>query len=276
MRLLPRFSLAILLLALTLAPAPSADSPETWAYRKPQRPAVPEARNPKVEVRNPIDAFLLAKLGEKKLTYAAEADRRTLIRRVYFDLVGLPPKPEEVEAFVADQSPDAYEKLVDRLLASPQFGERMALWWLDLVRFAETDGFKAVDTREPAWRYRDYVIRAFNADKPYDVFVQEQGAGDELYPGDADALIATGFLRHSPYEYNAVDVGLKRQDMLNDITDTTAAALLGLTLGCCRCHDHKTDPILQRDYYRFQAFFAGFWPVETPLLAPAEKAEYDR
>ena len=275
MRLLPRFSVAILLLVLSLAQAPSADGPDTWAYRRPQLPVVPEVRNPKVEIRNPVDAFLLARLGEKNLTYAPEADKRTLIRRVYFDLIGLPPTPEEVEAFVADKSPDAYEKLVDKLLASPQFGERMAIWWLDLVRFAETDGFKADDTRPQAWRYRDYVIQSFNADKPFDRSSRNNSRATNCIPIEPTLSSRPASCGTRPYEYNAVDVEQKRQDMLNDITDTTAAAFLGLTLGCCRCHDHKTDPIPQRDYYRFQAFFAGFWPVEKPLLAPAERAEYD-
>jgi hypothetical protein len=270
MRSLLRLSAVALVAAVPLTPAPGADVPADWAYKKYTRPRVPEVRSPKSEIRNEIDRFLLAKLGEKGLTFAPEADRRTLIRRVYFDLIGLPPAPEEVEAFVADQSRDAYEKLVDKLLASPQFGERMAIGWLDLVRFAESDGFKADDPRPNAWRYRDYVIKSFNADKPFDRFIKEQIAGDELYPGDFDALVATGFLRHFPYEYNAVDVEQKRQDMLNDITDTTAATFLGVTLGCCRCHDHKTDPIPQRDYYRLQAFFAGFWPVDAPLASSQE------
>src|SRR5262245_57927703 len=163
MRLLPRFSVVALL--LIAAPAvPAADPlPDDWAFRAFKRPAVPEARNPQSAIRNDLDAFLLAKLAEQKLTYAPEADRRTLIRRVYFDLIGLPPTPEQVEAFVNDKSKDAYEKLVDKLLASPQFGERQALFWLDLVRFAETDGFKADDVRPLAWRYRDYVIKALNA-----------------------------------------------------------------------------------------------------------------
>ena len=200
-----------------------------------------------------------------KLTFAAAADKRTLIRRATFDLTGLPPTPAEIDAFVKDTSPNAYEKLVDRLLASPRFGERAALFWLDVVRYAESDGFKADDPRPNAWRYRDYVIDSFNADKPYDRFVREQLAGDELFPGDPDALIATGFLRHYPYEYNAVDVEKKRIDILNDITDTTAAAFLGLTLGCAKCHDHKTDPVTQEDYYRFQAFYAGYWPTEAPV-----------
>jgi hypothetical protein len=181
-----------------------------------------------------------------------------------------------VDAFLADKSPDAYEKLVDRLLASPQFGERMSIWWLDVARFAETDGFKADDPRPNAWRYRDYVIQSFNADKPFDRFIKEQLAADELFPGDMNAVAATGFLRHFPDEYNAVNLEQRRQEILNDITDTTAGAFLGITLGCCRCHDHKTDPISQRDYYRFQAFFAGMWPTETTLLPADKLAEYQK
>jgi hypothetical protein len=276
MRLLPRFStVALLLIAANAVPAaaPSPEAPpDDWAFRAFTRPVVPGA--PKT--RNPIDAFLLAKLSEKKLAFAPEADRRTLIRRVYFDLIGLPPTPEQVEAFVTDKSPDAYEKIVDKLLASPQYGERQALFWLDLVRFAETDGFKADDSRPLAWRYRDYVIKSFNTDKPYDRFVKEQLAGDELFPDDADAIIATGFLRHFPDEYNAVNLEQRRYEIITDITDTTSAAFLGLTAGCARCHDHKYDPVTQRDYFRLQAFFAGYWPTETPLLTAPERTAYDK
>ena len=270
MRLLLR-SPALVLLAFVLSPlAPAAEPlPGDWAFKSFARPAVP-----KVESQNPIDAFLLAKLREQKLDFAPEADRRTLIRRVYFDLIGLPPAPEEVEAFVKDPAKDAYEKVVNRLLASPRFGERQALWWLDLVRFAETDGFNADGVRPLAWRYRDYVIKSFNDDKPYDRFVKEQIAGDELFPNDMDSLVATGFLRHYPDEYNAVNCEQRRYEILTDITDTTAAAFLGLTAGCARCHDHKYDPVSQYDYFRMQAFFAGFWPVEKPLLIAKDLAEY--
>jgi hypothetical protein len=264
-------------LAVIAAGYTPAPLPPDWAYRpatRPQVPALPSGS--RLNVVNPIDRFLLDKLDAKNLAFAPPADRRTLIRRVTFDLTGLPPTPDEVEAFLKDSSPDAYEKVVERLLASPRFGERAALWWLDLARFAETDGFKADGDRPNAWRYRDYVIRSFNDDKPYDRFVKEQLAGDELFPGSPDALVATGFLRHFPYEYNAVDVELKRQDMLNDITDTAAATFLGITLGCAKCHDHKFDPVTQRDYYRLQAFFAGFWPTDVPLLPPAARAELDR
>jgi hypothetical protein len=258
-------------LVLAVAASAPAVEPE-WAYKPYPRPAVPRVAG----AATPIDAFVLAKLEAAGRGYSPPADRRTLIRRVTFDLTGLPPTPAEVEAFVNDDSPDAYEKVVDRLLASPAFGERQAVWWLDLVRYAESDGFKADDPRPDAWRYRDYVIRSFNADKPYDRFLKEQLAGDELFPGDPDALIATGFLRHYPDEYNAVNLEQRRQEILNDIADTTAAAFLGLTLGCARCHDHKTDPITQADYYRFQAFFAGYWPADVPVTKPDPAAEAKR
>src|SRR5205823_2038209 len=162
----------------------------------------------------------LVRLEAAGLTPAPKASREVLVRRVTFDLTGLPPTPEEIAAFVADSSADAYEKLVDRLLGSPRFGERQALFWLDLARYAESDGFKADDPRPTAWRYRDYVIRSFNSDKPYNRFLQEQLAGDELFPGDDQALLATGFLRHYGEEYNQVNLELRRQEILNDITDT--------------------------------------------------------
>jgi hypothetical protein len=276
MRLLPRLFTAALLLALTFSYATSADVRNDWAYQPVKRPSIPAIGNRQSPIANPIDRFLLARLAEKKLSFAPEADRRTLIRRVTFDLIGLPPTPEEIDAFIADKSPDAYEKLVDRLLASPRFGERMAEWWLDAVRYAESDGFNSDAFRPNAWRYRDYVIESFNDDKPFDRFVKEQLAGDELYPGDPDALIATGFLRHFPDEYNAVNLEQRRQEILNDITDTTGAAFLGITLGCARCHDHKTDPVPQEDYYRMQAFFAGMRPVDAPLAAPDREAEKAR
>lgn len=276
MRLLPRLSAVVGLVALALAHAIGAEPLNAWAYKPATRPAVPKTPNPNHQARNPIDSFLLKKLSEKSLKLAPEADRRTLVRRLYFDLIGLPPTPEEIDAFVADRSPDAYEKLVDQLLASPRFGERMAEWWLDVVRYAESDGFNSDAFRPNAWRYRDYVIKSFNADKPFDRFVQEQLAGDELFPNDPDALIATGYLRHFPDEYNAVNLEQRRQEILNDITDTTGAAFLGITLGCCRCHDHKTDPIEQRDYYRIQAFFAGMWPVDAPLISPEKRRDIEK
>jgi hypothetical protein len=257
------------------APAFADDLPGNWAFRPMGKPSPPTVRD-RGAIQNPVDAFVLAELEKHKLKLSPPADRRTLIRRVYFDLIGLPPTPAEIDAFVNDPAANAYEKLVERLLESPRFGERQAVFWLDLVRFAESDGFKADDPRPNAWRYRDYVIRSFNADKPYDRFIQEQLAGDELFPGNAEALIATGYLRHFPDEYNAVNCEQRRQEILNDITDTTASAFLGLTMGCAKCHDHKYDPILQSDYYRFQAHFAAFWPVDEPILNRDERQQYEQ
>ena len=257
-------------------PAKKADRADLgWAWQSPVRPAVPPVKY-KAWARNPIDAFILAELEKAGRKPSPEADKVTLVRRLYFDLIGLPPTPEAVDAFVRDGSPDAYEKLVDRLLAMPQHGERWATFWLDLVRYAETDGFRADDLRPQAWRYRDYVVRSLNADKPYDRFIQEQLAGDELFPGDAEALVATGFLRHYPDEFNAVNLEQRRQEILNDITDTTAQVFLGLTLGCARCHDHKFDPIYQVDYYRFQAFFAGWNPSDVMIGSKEEREKYEQ
>src|SRR4051812_12478929 len=228
-------------------------------FRPPQRPAVPAVRDA-AWVRNPVDAFVLAKLEAKGLTPNRPADKLRLLRRVTLDLTGLPPTAAEQEAFLADDSPDAYAKVVDRLLASPRYGERWAQHWLDLVRYAETDGFKADDLRPEAYRYRDYVIRALNADLPYDRFVKQQLAGDELEPNNLEAIIATGFNRLWPDEYNAANLEQRRQEILDDMTDTTGFVFLGLTIGCARCHDHKYDPTLQKDYFRLQAFFTGFRP----------------
>jgi hypothetical protein len=192
-------------------------------------------------------------------------------------LTGLPPTLEELNAFLKDESPDAYEKVVDRLLASPQYGERWAMFWLDLVRFAESVGFKADDPRPLAWRYRDYVIEALNSDKPYDRFILEQIAGDELFPEQPSALVATGYNRHGPTEHNAKNIELHRQEILNDMTDTTGQVFMGLTVGCARCHDHKYDPILHTDYYRLQAFFAAFRASNDAALAGArEREEFDK
>jgi hypothetical protein len=267
-RMAPSFRalLALLLGSLATAAEPTKLDPDHWAFR-------PVHPTPDRKVGGGIDGFVTAKLQAKGLTLSPQADKATLLRRVTFDLTGLPPTPDELAAFLKDDSPTAYEKVVDRLLKSPHFGERAALFWLDAVRYAESDGFKADDPRPNAWRYRDYVISSFNADKPYDRFVKEQLAGDELYPGDPAALIATGFLRHYPDEYNAVNCEQRRQEILNDITDTVGAAFLGVTLGCARCHDHKTDPIPTEDYYRLQAAFVGFKPVSVPLDAKAA-AEY--
>jgi mono/diheme cytochrome c family protein len=217
-----------------------------WAFQPVRRVAEPPVRNAEW-ARTPIDRFILAAQEAKGLQPSPPASKETLIRRVTLDLIGLPPTPAEIDAFVQDSSANAYEKLVDRLLASPHYGERWGRHWLDLARFAESDGFEHDAVRAHAWRYRDYVVRAFNADKPYDRFIREQIAGDELYPDEPDALIATAFNLLGPDMVDSADQIQRRRNTLNDMTDTTALAFLGLTMGCARCHDHKFEPIAQRD-----------------------------
>ncbi len=253
----------------------SADDSSAF-FQAPQRPPVPAVEH-KSWVINPIDAFILARLEAEGLAPSPRADKLRLLRRVTFDLTGLPPTFAEQEAFLSDNSPNAYRKIVERLLASPHYGERWAQHWLDLVRYAESDGFKADDLRPAAYCYRDYVIRALNADLPYDRFVCQQLAGDELEPDNPDARIATGFLRLWPDEYNAANLEQRRQEILDDVTDVTGQVFLGLTFGCARCHDHKYDPILQTDYFRLQAFFTPLRPRDDlPAATPQEQREYQR
>jgi hypothetical protein len=225
-----------------------------WAFQPVRRPNVPSVQNADW-VRNDIDAFILVRLELKQIAPAREADRATLLRRLSFDLTGLPPTPEELAAFLADESPDAYERQVDRLLASPAYGERWAQHWLDLARFAETDGFEHDKLRGDAWRYRDWVIAALNADMPYDRFVAEQLAGDLLQPGDPQAAIPTTFCLAGPDMPDINDQQERRHEMLNELTATVGSALLGLQLGCAQCHDHKYDPLSQADFYRLRAVF---------------------
>ena len=239
-----------------------------WAYQTVKRPELPAGQS-----AHPIDRFIDARLAQEGLTPAGEAERAVLIRRVTFDTTGLPPTPEEVAAFVQDTDPKAYEKLVDRLLASPAYGQRMARAWLDLVRYADSDGFRIDDFRPTAWRYRDYVIKAYNENKPYDRFVQEQIAGDELFPGDPDALTALGYLRHWIYEYNNRDARGQWENILNDVTDTTGDVFLGAGMQCARCHDHKFDPILQRDYFALRSFFNNTLPVEDRIAWTEQQAD---
>jgi hypothetical protein len=241
-------------------PAPSGSR----LFQPPLRPKVPAVKD-SAWARNPIDHFILARLQAKGLAPNRPANRLRLLRRVTHDLTGLPPTIEEQEAFLRDTRPDAYERVVDRLIGSPHFGERWATHWLDLVRYAETDGFKEDALRPDAHRYRDWVIGALNANLPYDTFVRWQLAGDELAPGNPEALVATGFNRLWPDEYNAANLEQRRQEILDDVTDTTGLVFLGLTVGCARCHDHKYDPLSQRDYFRLQAFFAAMQPRELPL-----------
>lgn len=225
-----------------------------WAFQPRTSPAVPQVRNIEA-VASPIDAFLLAKLERAGLTLHEPADRRTLIRRVYYDVIGLPPSKAEVDAFVADERPDAYERLVDGLLADPRYGERWGRHWLDLVRYAETNSFERDGKKPHVWRYRDYVIDSLNADKPYDQFVREQLAGDEIAPDSDEAQIATGYYMLGLWDDEPADREQARFDGLDDLVAVTGQAFLGLTVNCARCHDHKIDPIPQRDYYQLVAFF---------------------
>ncbi len=241
-----------------------------WAFQPVREPEVPMSDDGGW-ARNPVDHFILQKLKQNNLTPSDEADRVTLIRRASFDLTGLPPSQEEIAAFLADASPQAYEAMIDRLLDSPRYGEHWGRYWLDLVRYAESDGYRQDAYRKNAWRYRDYVIRSFNADKPYDQFVREQLAGDEIAPHDPDALAATGYLRAWVYEYNQRDVRTQWSTILNDVTDVTGDVFLGMGVGCARCHDHKFDPILQEDYYRLQAFFTPLLPRDDQLLLNTEE-----
>ena len=259
---------------LLSGPAARAGDGKHWAFAPPLRPAVPNVKDTSW-ARNPIDRFILARLEGEKQKHAAEADRPTLLRRLSFDLLGLPPSPEEQERFLSDASPDAYDRLVDRLLASPQFGERWGQHWLDLARFAETDGFEFDQVRPDAWRYRDWVVEALNRDMPYDLFLRLQLAGDEAQPGDPRAFVATGFNRCYPDMVDLNDQRQRRQNALDDITETTGLVFLGLTIGCARCHDHKFDPIPQSDYYSLQAFFAGVqFRDDYPLARGARREEY--
>jgi Protein of unknown function (DUF1553)/Protein of unknown function (DUF1549)/Planctomycete cytochrome C len=247
--------------------AAGAGWPAYWAYRPLAKPELPMKAPVGFEhwARTPVDQFILSKLAERHLKPAPEADRRTLLRRVYFDLIGLPPPPEATAAFLADSSPDAYERVVDRLLASPHYGERWARHWMDVVHFAETHGHDQDRPRDHAWPYRDYLIHAFNDDKPYARFVQEQVAGDVLFPESADAIVATGFLATGPWDESSlrdiredsIDREIGRVLDRDDIVTTVMSTFVSTTVHCARCHDHKFDPIQQSEYYALQADFAG-------------------
>lgn len=249
-----------------------------WAFQPRKDVAVPtfDDAAAKAWIRTPVDAFVLAGLRKAELTPAPEADRATLIRRVTFNLHGLPPTPEEIAAFVADKRPDAYEKLVDRLLDSPRYGEQWARHWLDVVRFAESDGYEYDTHRPDAFRFRDYVIASFNSDKPYDVFLKEQLAGDEIDPKNDTLLVASGFNRLGPLRKNAgnQDVASSRTEVLTEMANIVGAGMLGMTMGCARCHDHKFDPIRQSDYYRLQGYFAQTHANDVVIATPEEQAKY--
>ena len=262
------------------------DDRDFWSFKPITRPAVPKIENAG-RVRTPIDAFVLAKLREQKLDFAPDADKATLIRRVTLDLTGLPPTPDETDAFVSDTSPDPYEKVVDRLLASPTYGERWARHWLDVAGYADSNGYSEADSpRLHAWRYRDYVIRAFNEDRPWKDFIAEQLAGDELAgathadmqqtlsdPKRRDELIATAFLRMAPDGTGDAndDMKLARNQVIAEELKVVSSSLLGLTVGCAQCHDHRYDPIPQTDYYRMRAIFEPAFDWQSRWRPPFQR-----
>ena len=285
--------LAVLLILVTLGSCLwAAEKPDhPWAFTAPKRhtPPGPEKLNKGALVANPIDAFIQRELAGKQLSSAPPADKYTLIRRAYFDLTGLPPAPDQIRAFIDNQSPTAWEDLIEQLLKSPQYGERWARHWLDVARYADSQGFEGDNSIPNAWRYRDYVIQSFNQDKPYNIFVQEQIAADEIWPDNLDldpkrvyllpeskqkhleARVGTGFYALNPQvAESALDADRLQHETLTDWVDTTCSVFMGLTVACARCHDHKFDPISQQDYYAIQAIFARsqkqYVHLHTPMM----------
>ncbi|MEN9603292.1 MAG: hypothetical protein RIS56_2898, partial [Verrucomicrobiota bacterium] len=256
-------------LALGAAEAPPADP--HWAFLPVVRPAIPSTKI-SANAANPVDTFIQARLSESGLTPSVEADRATLIRRLYLVMLGVPPTPDELSAFVADVQPRAWERLLDRVLEDPRYGERWGRHWLDVIRFAESNGFETNRERLSAWRFRDYVIEAFNTDKPYDQFIREQIAGDAL-----GRDVATGFLVGGPVDIvKSPDITLtaqQRADEIDDMLGTTGTSFMGLTLGCARCHTHKFDPITHTEYYSMAAIFSGVQHGERSLPLSPERAQ---
>ena len=257
----------------------SAEDRDHWSLLPRSRPAIPQTvgKAERPWARNPIDAFVLERLKKQGLRPSPEADRRTLARRLYFDLTGLPPLPRDVESFVSDPSPVAYEQLVDRLLASPLYGQRWGQRWLDVVRYAETEGFEYDRHRPHAWRYRDYVIAAFNDDRPFDQFTLEQLAGDEIAPNRRRMQVAVGLHRLGAVRRNAgnAEVAFSRNEVLTEMTDIIGSAFLGLSLACARCHDHMYDPIRQTDYYRLQAYLAATYEHTISLADEKDQTAWN-
>jgi mono/diheme cytochrome c family protein len=251
-----------------------------WSLRPLAQPAVPATKTAD-RVRTPIDAFIFRRLEQKGMRPSAEADRRTLIRRLYFDLIGLPPEPADIDAFLGDRAPDAYEQLVDRLLASPRYGERWARHWLDVVHYGDTHGYDKDKVRPHAWPYRDYVIRAFNEDRPYWRFIKEQIAGDVFYPDTRDGITALGFLAAGPWDFvgqvelreGTLDKNITRNLDRDDMVATVMNTFTSLTVQCARCHDHKFDPITQEDYYSLQAVFAAVDRADRPYRADSDQKQ---
>lgn len=262
---------SLLLMTLVVSADPAGSGSNHWAFSPPRKVPPPSASG-----ANPVDAFLNEALRARSLRPARAANPETWLRRVTYDLTGLLPTPAERAAFLSDSTPRARERVVDRLLASPRYGERWALHWLDLAHYADSNGFELDADRPDAWRYRDWVVRSLNSDLPYDQFLTLQIAGDEAAPGDPDALVAAGFARAGPREVVSgnIDPDVKRQNELTEATGTVGSVFLGLTIGCARCHDHKFDPIPTADYYRLQAYFAGAQLKEVPIHAPEETNQF--
>ena len=274
MRLLPIFIVLSILPAATAA-EPKRAGADWWSLQKLRAVAPPAVAGLPADA-NPIDAFVRAKLRDNGLTPSPPADRRTLIRRLTFDITGLPPSPAEVDAFLADTSAEAYERVVDRLLAAPGYGERWGRHWLDVVRYSESHGFEYDRLRDHGWRYRDYVIKSLNDDKPYADFVREQLAGDVLPRATREGIAATGFLVAGPFDQagagsvSPIVRGKVREDELEDTLGTVGQTFLGATMNCARCHDHKVDPYTARDYYRMKAVFEGVYAGDRPLQTAEE------
>ncbi|MEM7558622.1 MAG: DUF1549 and DUF1553 domain-containing protein [Planctomycetota bacterium] len=260
------------------AGAISAEDRQWWAFQ-PFAGVTPPALPDSVEsrfVRNPIDHFVVAKLHQSEMRPAEQASKEVLLRRLYFDLLGVPPSPDEVQKFVADDAADAWERRVEALLDDPRYGEHWARFWLDLVRYAESDGWNQDAYRPHIWRYRDYVVRSFNNDKPYPQFVREQLAGDEIGEDNPDHWIATGFLRLGIYEYNQRDARGHWNDIMNEMTDVAGDVFLGMSMACARCHDHKFDPIPQQDYFKLRSFFEPIsWRDDLVAATREQKQDYE-
>ena len=274
-QVLTAFFLAMALVS-SAASAAEATSAHWWAVKPVHRPDVP-VRSGDDWSQNAVDRFVDRALHQAGLAPGPKAGRRELIRRVYFDLIGLPPSPEAVESFVQDTNPKAWSNLIEELLNSPHYGERWGQHWLDVTRWAESDGYRQDAFRPNAWPYRDYVVNSFNQDKPYDQFVREQLAGDELDPDDPEVLIGTAYLRNGIYEYNQRNVQMHWELIVDELTSLTGEVFMGVGIGCAQCHDHKFDPIPQEDYYRLKAMLAPVsWKFGVPLATPGQKEEHDR
>ena len=274
-QVLTAFFLAMALVS-SAASAAEATSAHWWAVKPVHRPDVP-VRSGDDWSQNAVDRFVDRALHQAGLAPGPKAGRRELIRRVYFDLIGLPPSPEAVESFVQDTNPKAWSNLIEELLNNPHYGERWGQHWLDVTRWAESDGYRQDAFRPNAWPYRDYVVNSFNQDKPYDQFVREQLAGDELDPDDPEVLIGTAYLRNGIYEYNQRNVQMHWELIVDELTSLTGEVFMGVGIGCAQCHDHKFDPIPQEDYYRLKAMLAPVsWKFGVPLATPGQKEEHDR